>query len=149
MYLTGVQSAFSGDMLGNAFQVLEGYTQNNPYLGVFIILVLSIVMGTVMLSIGGLIRLDRPDPQKILPYECGLDPYGDAMEMVKPRYYVYAMLFLAFDIELLFMFPWAVIFKDMEKMGYGNVAFFEMIMFILILFVGLIYVWIKGALEWE
>jgi len=148
MYVTGVSAAASMQSQ-SAFQILDSFTKNTPYLGVGVLLFLGIAMSGIMLAIGGLIRVNKPDDAKLSTYECGLEPVGDALEKVKPRYYVYAMLFLAFDIELLFMFPWAVIFKDMEKIGYGNVAFFEMIMFIVILFIGLVYVWIKGALEWE
>ncbi len=149
MYITGIHALTFAQQVSKSFDVLEKFTTNSPYLGAALVMGLAIVLAVVMLAVGGLIRIDKPDEEKITTYECGLDPTGDAMDKVKPRYYVYAMLFLAFEIELLFMFPWAVVFKDMEKIGYGDVAFFEMIMFIVILFVGLIYVWIKGALEWD
>ena len=97
-----------------------------------------------MLIVGALLRPNNPVPLKKMTYECGIEPKGDAFERVIPRYYIYAMLFLAFDVETLFLFPWAVVFDRI-----GVFAFIEMVLFIVILLVGLFYAWAKGALDWH
>ena len=79
-----------------------------------------------------------------MPYECGLDPVGEPRRRFSIRFYVIAMLFILFDIEAIFLYPWAVIFKDLKIFG-----FMEMLVFIVILLVGFAYAWKKGALEWE
>ena len=83
-------------------------------------------------------------PQKMLPYECGMEPIGEARKPFSVKFYIVAMLFIIFDIEAVFLYPWAVIFKDLKIFGLA-----EMAVFIGILLVGFIYVWKKGALEWE
>jgi len=83
-------------------------------------------------------------PSKDIPYECGMDPIGDARVRYTVRFYIIAMFFIVFDIEAIFLYPWAVVFKSLGWFG-----FVEMLIFIGILAVGLIYVWGKGALEWE
>ncbi|MFH1624392.1 MAG: NADH-quinone oxidoreductase subunit A, partial [Pseudomonadota bacterium] len=85
-----------------------------------------------------------PTPQKMMPYECGVDPIGTARRRFSVKFYIIAMLFIIFDIEAVFLYPWAVVFKDLKVFG-----FIEMGIFIVILFIGLIYAWKKGALEWE
>jgi NADH-quinone oxidoreductase subunit A len=83
-------------------------------------------------------------PQKMLPYECGMDPIGQARKPFSVKFYIIAMLFIVFDLEAVFLYPWAVVFKDLKVFG-----LVEMGAFIAILLVGFIYVWKKGALEWE
>jgi NADH-quinone oxidoreductase subunit A len=85
----------------------------------------------------------RPLPEKLTTYECGIDPVGEGWSQSQIRYYIYAFLFVVFDVESVFLFPWAVIF---EKLGYAAVV--EMGIFILILAVGLLYAWRKGVLKW-
>lgn len=113
------------------------------YLAVFIIFIFSILftVGTLILSY--FLRPHRPDAVKLSPYECGMEPIGDAREKQAIRFYMVAMLFVLFDIETAFLFPWAVIYKQIGLFG-----FLEMLIFILILVVGYIYVWKKGALKW-
>ena len=79
-----------------------------------------------------------------MPYECGMDPIGDARRRFSIRFFLIGMLFIVFDIELTFLFPWAVIYDKLHIFG-----FIEMLIFVLVLALGLAYVWIKGALEWE
>ena len=81
--------------------------------------------------------------EKFIPYECGEDPIGDSRIKFNTRFYVIALIFLIFDVEVVFLFPWAVVFRDI-----GVLAFVEMLIFISILLVGLAYVWVKGDLEW-
>ena len=121
--------------------LLEGVAAYSPAL---IILAIATGTGVAMLAVGSLFRPDKPNPIKLAPYECGIAPAGDAWEPVVPRYYIYAMLFLAFDVETLFLFPWAVVFDRI-----GVFAFVEMVLFIMILIIGLAYAWAKGALDWH
>jgi NADH-quinone oxidoreductase subunit A len=86
----------------------------------------------------------KPTPEKVLPYECGITPESDARGRYTVRFYVIAMFFIVFDIEAIFLYPWAVVFKPLGWFG-----FWEMLVFIAIIAVGLVYVWGKGALEWE
>src|SRR5881394_2951167 len=87
---------------------------------------------------------------KMMPYECGKDPVGSARERFSVKFYLIAMIFILFDIEVIFLVPWAVVFKRLSSPEYGlsNVVFFEMIVFIVLLAAGLIYVIKKGALDW-
>src|SRR6266699_3035209 len=87
---------------------------------------------------------------KLMPYECGKDPVGSARERFSVKFYLIAMLFILFDIEVIFLVPWAVVFKTLSSPEYGlsNVVYFEMLVFIVLLAAGLIYVIKKGALDW-
>ena len=91
-----------------------------------------------------LLRPHRPSAQKLATYECGESPVGSPWVQFNVRFYVIALIFLVFDVEVVFLFPWALVFKKM-----GMVAFLEMAVFLLILIVGLAYVWAKGDLDWD
>jgi len=119
------------------------YTLIHPFVPVFIFFLVVAAFGAGTLLIAALIRPNRPDPEKLSPYECGIPPLVKAGEHFSIRFYIIAILFLLFDVEGVFLFPWAVAF---ERIGlYG---FVSMMLFILILLVGYIYAWKKGALEW-
>jgi NADH-quinone oxidoreductase subunit A len=107
-----------------------------------IIFALGFAFASILLS--GLIGQKKPSEVKLAPYECGMPPVGSARERFSVKFYIIAMLFIVFDIEVVFMYPWAVMFKRLGMFG-----FVEMGVFILILLVGYVYVWKKGALEWE
>jgi NADH-quinone oxidoreductase subunit A len=109
---------------------------------VFFILVAG--FGTVSLVLSYAFGPKKPDPQKLSPYECGMHPIGSARERFSVKFYLVAMLFLLFDIEAVFLFPWAVVYRDLKLFG-----FFEMLLFIAVILAGYIYAWKKGALEWE
>lgn len=116
-------------------------------LNYFPILILAIV--AVLFAVGSvagsmLIGKRKPHPEKLSPYECGMEPIGSARERFSIRFYIIAMIFVIFDIELVFLYPWAVVFKSMRMFG-----FIEMGVFILILVFCYVYVWKRGALEWE
>jgi NADH-quinone oxidoreductase subunit A len=114
------------------------------YLPVAIFLILGAVFAAGMLIVGWFVRPKRPYPEKLITYESGITPFMDAHQKFSIRYYLIAMLFLIFDIEAVFLYPWAVAYN---KIGlYGLV---EMVIFIAILLVGYFYAWKKGALEWE
>jgi NADH-quinone oxidoreductase subunit A len=111
---------------------------------VLIFLIIGGVFVAAGLIFARLIRPHRPYPSKLSTYECGEEPIGDTRTRFNVRFYVVALIFLIFDVEVVFLFPWAVVFKQL-----GWFAFIEMVVFLGILFVGYAYVWRKGDLEWE
>ena len=119
------------------------YTSIHPFVPVFIFLLVVAAFGVGTLLIAALIRPNRPDSEKLSPYECGIPPLVKAGEHFSIRFYIVAILFLLFDVEGVFLFPWAVAFGRI-----GLYGFVSMMLFILILLVGYIYAWKKGALEW-
>lgn len=90
----------------------------------------------------------KQTPTKLMPYECGKDPVGSARERFSVKFYLIAMIFILFDIEVIFLVPWAVIFKKFAAGGFGTLVYVEMMIFVALLFVGYIYVWKKGAFDW-
>lgn len=113
------------------------------YIPVLIFILIAISLPVVGLGVGRLLRPYKPHPEKLMPYECGVDPIGDAHERFSIRFYIIAILFVIFDVETIFLFPWAVIYDQLALLG-----FIEMLIFLGILFVGYFWVWKKGALEW-
>ncbi len=109
---------------------------------IFFVIVVGFAIFTIFLS--SVIGKRKVTPQKMIPYECGMDPIGEARKPFSVKFYIVAMLFIVFDIEAVFLYPWAVIFKELKIFG-----LVEMAVFIGILLVGFIYIWKKGALEWE
>ena len=114
------------------------------YLPILILFIIASVMGVIILSVGWLVRSNKPTKEKLAAYECGHFPVSDARVRIRIRYYIFAMLFVLFDIETVFLFPWAVTFDKI-----GVIAFVEMMLFIVVLLVGYVYAWKKGALEWD
>ncbi len=114
------------------------------FLPVAIFLLLGTAVGVGMLIFSWFIRPRNPYPEKLLTYESGITPFMDAHQKFSIRYYIIAMLFLIFDIEAVFLYPWAVAFNQI-----GPYVLVEMVIFIAILLVGYAYAWKKGALEWE
>jgi NADH-quinone oxidoreductase subunit A len=119
------------------------------YLPIIVLVVVAAAFGLVSLTMSSLIGPKKPSALKLSPYECGCEPVGTARERFSIKFYLIAMLFILFDIECVFLYPWAVMFKKFIAAGCGAFVFGEMMVFIAILFVGYIYVWKKGALEWE
>nr|WP_221265732.1 NADH-quinone oxidoreductase subunit A [Oleiagrimonas soli] len=101
-------------------------------------------LGIVLLAIGLLVAPRNPDPEKLSPYECGFEAFEDARMKFDVRYYLIAILFIIFDLEVAFLFPWAVVFDKI-----GSIALIEMALFLALLVIGFAYVWKKGALEWD
>ena len=101
-------------------------------------------LGLALLAIGLLAGPRRPEAEKLAPYECGFEAFEDARMRFDVRYYLLAILFIIFDLEIAFLFPWAVVFQSI-----GLTALIEMALFLLLLVIGFAYVWKKGALEWE
>ena len=113
------------------------------YLTVVVFAAAAIVMVGAMLGVGSLLRPKRPQPQKYLTYESGVDPVGSMWSQSEVRYYFFALLFVMFDVEAVFIFPWATRLE-----AYGVFGLVEMIVFIVILALGLLYAWRKGVLRW-
>ncbi|MEL7530663.1 MAG: NADH-quinone oxidoreductase subunit A [Bacteroidota bacterium] len=119
------------------------------YVPIFVLILIAIVLGVLLTSLSRLLGPYRPDSVKEQVYESGMDPVGTAHERFKVKFYLVAMLFILFDIEVVFMYPWAVQFKELIQITGSLFPFFEMLVFVLILFVGYIYVYKKGGLEWS
>ncbi len=115
-----------------------------PYLGILILGVVAILNAVLLVGLSQLFSESRPTPAKLSPYESGMIPLGDTRRRFSVQFYIIAMLFIVFDIETIFFFPWAVIYRDLGLFG-----FVEMLVFVGILLVGLAYAWRKGALEWD
>ena len=114
------------------------------YLPVLILIIFSAVLGLGILVFGYLVRPRRPYPIKLTPYESGNPPVGEPRQRFYVRFYIIAMLFVVFDVEAVFLYPWAVTFDNI-----GLYGFVEMVVFIFILIVGYIYAWKKDAFTWE
>lgn len=119
------------------------YQVINPYIPIFLITLMAAALAGSILIIALVIRPNNPDPEKNSPYECGMPPLMEAHERFSIRFYLLGILFLLFDVEALFLFPWAVRYDALGLFG-----FIEMMLFIAILLVGYFYAWRKGALEW-
>ena len=114
------------------------------YLPILIFIAVGIAFGLVPIALGGLLGPHRPNSEKLSPYECGFDAFEDSRMKFDVRYYLVAILFIIFDLEIAFLFPWAVALNEI-----GMTGFLAMMLFLGILVVGCIYEWKKGALEWE
>lgn len=117
------------------------------YTPVLVLGLAAVGLAGIMTALSWLLGPHRPTPQKLAPYECGVTPVGSARERFPVKFYLIAMLFIIFDIETVFLYPWAVIYRNSPKMMLFNLV--EMAIFIAILFVGYIYIWRKGAFEWD
>lgn len=102
-----------------------------------------------MLLLPRLVARRRPTPEKNMAYECGKDPIGSPRERFSVAFYLVAMIFILFDIEAVFVIPWAVVFKDLAREVSSGFVFAEMMIFILVLLAGYVYVWKKGAFDWN
>ena len=114
------------------------------YLPVLLFILVGLAVGVIPQALGYILGPNRPDPEKNSPYECGFEAFEDARMKFDVRYYLVAILFILFDLEVAFLVPWAVVLKEM-----GSVAFWSGMIFLLILTVGFVYEWKKGALDWE
>jgi len=114
------------------------------YIPIAILIGLAVILGFLVIGIGVLFGPRRPTYRKSQPYESGMEPYGPGTRRMSVRYYLVAVLFILFDIEVIFFLPWAVVFRKL-----GTAGLVGMLLFIGVLLVGYIYAWKKGALEWE
>ena len=120
----------------------SSYSQQYLFIG--LLTLVAIVLGVAPLILAKFVAPKKPGQSKQAPYECGLESTGDPWMQFRVQYYIYALLFVIFDVEVVFIYPWALVWK-----GLGPVVFVEMILFPAILAVGLIYAWKKGVLEWD
>lgn len=116
----------------------------SEYLSVLIFIIIATAFGLGALLIGVIFRLKKPYPDKLMPYESGITPVGEPRYRFSIRFYIIAMLFVVFDVEAVFIYPWAVVFDKI-----GIYAFIEMVIFIGILLIGYIYAWKKEAFQWD
>jgi NADH-quinone oxidoreductase subunit A len=114
------------------------------YFPILLFILVGLAVGVVPMALGWLLGPRNPDPEKLSPYECGFEAFEDARMKFDVRYYLVAILFILFDLEIAFLFPWAVALKDIGLFG-----FVSMMVFLAILVVGFAYEWMSGALEWE
>ena len=120
------------------------------YFPVLVFVIVGLAFGCVPILLGRLLGPHRPDAQKISPYECGFEAFEDARMQFDIRYYLIAIIFILFDLEIAFLFPWAAIFKEIAaSSAVRTFGFVEMFVFIGILVVGYVYALAKGALDWE
>ncbi len=130
--------------LGTVSSALTGH-----YVTVLIFVLVGIAFAGIALGVAKLIRPSNPYPAKMTTYECGEVPTGSSWIRFNVRFYLVALFFIIFDVEVIFLYPWAVVFKSLYPVpGLGALVFWEMIIFLAILTVGLAYIWVKGDLDW-
>jgi len=116
----------------------------SEYLPIVVFMGVALLIGLALLISPFIIAYKNPDPEKLSAYECGFNPFDDARMKFDIRFYLVAILFIIFDLEVAFLFPWAVTFGDL-----GSFGFWSMMVFLAVLTIGFIYEWKKGALEWD
>ena len=114
------------------------------YYPIAVLIAVTTLLGVIVIALGHLFGPRRPTKRKSAPYESGMTPIGPGTRRLPVRFYIVAVLFILFDIEIIFLVPWAVVFRDLGVFG-----LIEIIVFVFILLVGFVYAWKKGALEWE
>jgi NADH-quinone oxidoreductase subunit A len=129
----------------NGFELLLEYL--TKYFPILLFIFLALAFGVITLLISYLVQPKYPEPEKLSAYECGSEPFSDARMPFPVRYYIFAMLFVIFDIEVIFLYPWAVVFNDINKVS--MIGLVEMMIFIALFVVAYVYAWRKGALEWD
>lgn len=113
------------------------------YVPILIHVIAAAALSAIILAASAWVGVKRPTREKLAPYECGIPPVGDARERFSVSFYLVGMLFILFDVEAAFLYPWAVVYKSLKWFG-----FVEMFVYIAILLAGYVYIWKKGALEW-
>jgi NADH-quinone oxidoreductase subunit A len=129
----------------SGFELLLEYL--TKYFPVLLFIFVALAFGVVTLLLSYLVQPKYPEPEKLSTYECGSEPFSDARMPFPVRYYIFAMLFVIFDIEVIFLYPWAVVFNDINKVSI--IGLVEMMIFIALFLVAYVYAWRKGALEWD
>lgn len=121
------------------------------YLPILMLFALGLLIGGVFIGLSAVIGKKRPSAAKLMPYECGVDPISSPRRRFSVKFFLLAMIFLLFDVEVTFLFPWAVLVRKFASpaVGLGPFILIEGLLFIAVLAVGLAYVWRRGALEWE
>lgn len=114
------------------------------FVGIFVLILISIVLSTIISGASYIVSIKQPDGEKVSVYECGFDPFGSSRVPFSVKFFLVGILFLIFDLEISFLFPWCVVYNQIELFGY-----WVMYIFLVILTIGLVYEWVKGGLEWE
>ena len=115
---------------------------------IILMMVFALLLGVILITISALLGRVKPDAKKLSVYECGIPPSGENRERYSVKFYLIALFFILFDIEIVFILPWALIFRDyIDRVG--AVLLIDMAIFISVLVIGLAYIWKKGALDWE
>ena len=118
------------------------------YVAIALMIALATLIALIAIGLGSIFGPRKPSEEKSMPYESGMTPYGEGTRRMPVRFYLIAVLFILFDIEVVFFLPWAITFRQLGE-KFGLFALIEMFVFIAILLVGYVYAWKKGALEWE
>ena len=119
-------------------------TYLDNYGSLLLMFVLAAGLAGALITVSSIVGKHKPSPEKDMPYECGIRPTGDAREAFSVHFYMVGLIFILFDIEAIFLYPWALVYHDLKLFG-----FVEMLLYIIILLVGYIYLWKKGALDWN
>ena len=126
------------------FDLLKSSAIKEEYFGILMYLCFAIFLGLLIISLSYFLVTQTPETEKLSTYECGFDPYGDTRNQFKIRFYIIAILFILFDIEIIFLLPWCVSLSQLDLL-----AFWSMVEFLAELGIGFIYVWCVGAIEWS
>jgi NADH-quinone oxidoreductase subunit A len=126
------------------FDILKSSAVKEEYLSIFIYLCFATFLGLLIISLSYFLVTQSPETEKLSTYECGFDPYGDTREQFNIRFYIIAILFVLFDIEIIFLLPWCLSLSQLDLLG-----FWSMVEFLAELGIGFIYVWCVGAIEWS
>jgi NADH-quinone oxidoreductase subunit A len=126
------------------FDLLKSSAIKEEYLSILIYLFFATFLGLLIISLSYFLVTQSPETEKLSTYECGFDPYGDARDQFNIRFYIIAILFILFDIEIIFLLPWCVSLSQLDLLG-----FWSMVEFLAELGIGFIYVWCVGAVEWS
>ena len=126
------------------FDLLKSSVIREEYLSIFIYLCFATFLGLLIISLSYFLVTQSPETEKLSTYECGFDPYGDTRDQFNIRFYIIAILFILFDIEIIFLLPWCVSLSQLDLLG-----FWSMVEFLAELGIGFIYVWCVGAIEWS
>lgn len=118
------------------------------YIPIFLVIGFAVIFAVAIVLSSSLFGPQRPGKIKMMPYESGKNPVGTTKERISIKYYLVAMLFIIFDIEVIFIYPWAVEFKELFA-GYGIFAFLPMLIFLIVLELGFLYIFVKGGLKWD
>ena len=126
------------------FNILKSSAVKEEYFSLFIYLCFATFLGLLIISLSYLLVTQSPETEKLSTYECGFDPYGDTREQFNIRFYIIAILFVLFDIEIIFLLPWCLSLSQLDLLG-----FWSMVEFLAELGIGFVYVWCVGAIEWS
>jgi NADH-quinone oxidoreductase subunit A len=134
--------ALSGRYYSNVTKMQSSYLDN--YAGLLLMFILACGLAGAIIVLSAFIGRHKRSREKDQPYECGIRPTGDAREPISVQFYMVALVFILFDIEAIFLYPWALVYHDLKLFG-----FVEMVLYIIILLAGYIFLWKKGALDWN